>query len=315
MSEPRRHHYVPQFYLRGFSKNRRRIFRIERDTGLYVPVNIRETAAIRDYNELDYEGAPDRNAVEKALGELEGELAKDMDALLAKGINAKQELCEIICLLVQLRLRIPAFKKHIQSAMEEQLRETAKALEREGRLPKPPPGLEGVLAVENFRFSIKNWFWLQMVFEQSSSPDTLEIYSRMRVQLLRSTGSSFITSDQPVSLFHPEVANLGWYGGVGPATPGVEIFLPLSSKAGLLLDHGPTAQVEREAYESEIHELNRRTIVGSDALLFSEEPPSSALLGLLEKERTNRSGFTFGTLRPGGQLYQVHRFTPVGPAK
>jgi hypothetical protein len=72
MSSPRKHHFLPQFYLRGFSTNRDGIFQIEKQQGRYYGCKIKDIAAIRDYHKLDGKETSDPQYFEKKLAELEG---------------------------------------------------------------------------------------------------------------------------------------------------------------------------------------------------------------------------------------------------
>jgi hypothetical protein len=70
MNEPRKHHYLPQFYLAGFTKTD------ARDGRLWVfdkrklkqwATSPADAAAIRDYNTLDKVARGQRTAVEEAI--------------------------------------------------------------------------------------------------------------------------------------------------------------------------------------------------------------------------------------------------------
>src|SRR5207247_8494069 len=101
MSEPRKHSQLPQFYLRGFSANGRSISQIEKRSGRAYLSSIRDTAAIRDYHELDNPGVEDPNAVEKRLAEVEAPLAKGLARAIQCGIatpEAHTKLIELVAL-------------------------------------------------------------------------------------------------------------------------------------------------------------------------------------------------------------------------
>lgn len=65
-SEPRRQHFVPQFYLRGFAGEKDQLFVVDRPSKKTFRTAPKNVAAERDFNRVEVEGiAP--NAVEKAL--------------------------------------------------------------------------------------------------------------------------------------------------------------------------------------------------------------------------------------------------------
>src|SRR5712691_12515681 len=105
MPEPRKHHYLSQFYLRGFSVNGRSICQIEKRGGRAYVSSIRDTAATRDYHELDYPGADDPNVVEKRLAQIETTLAEGLRRAIESGIATPETHTKIIELVTLLRVR------------------------------------------------------------------------------------------------------------------------------------------------------------------------------------------------------------------
>src|SRR5215475_10873872 len=115
MSEPRKHHYLPQFYLRGFSAKERAVCHIEKNGGRSYTSSIRVTAAIRDYHELDNPGFDDPNALEKRLAQVETHLAEGLARVIRCGIDTPETHSSLIQLVALLRVRVPAFKAHIDA--------------------------------------------------------------------------------------------------------------------------------------------------------------------------------------------------------
>jgi hypothetical protein len=312
MAQPRKHHYIPQFYLRGFSLDQRSIFQIEKATGKYYSCQIKDTAAIRDFHEIDSASVQDPNILEKSLAEIESKLADQLRVFLKEGISNAYTLSATIDLLSQLRMRIPAVKQHIEQSMTTNIRAAAEMLERTGELPKPPPGLEDILRVENLEISVMNWKCLEIMFEMAASRDILKILGHMRATLYRSTQEEFfVTCDQPVALLHPTIRANNQYG-VGPALKGVEISLPLSDSALIKLDHETGPHSEKMATAAEVKEFNRRTFVMAQNYVFTGKQP-----GLISQQsaslRNIFAGFRYDDLSPKGQRFQIHRFTGVPP--
>ncbi len=118
MSEPRKHHYLSQFYLQGFSVNGRSICQIEKRGGRAYVSLIRDTAAIRDYHELDYPDAGDPNVVEKRLALVETMLGEGLRRAIESGIATPETHTKIIELVTLLRVRVPAFKAGIEAFLQ-----------------------------------------------------------------------------------------------------------------------------------------------------------------------------------------------------
>lgn len=312
MTQPRKHHYLPQFYLRGFSQDQRSIFQIDRSTGRNYSCQIKDTAAIRDFHEIDADGVEDPLSLEKHLAKVESELAEYLRVFLKDGISNSTALEEVIGMLSMLRMRVPAVKQHIEQSMAANIRATAEILERAGQLPEPPPGLEDILRVDNLEVSVMNWKCLEIMFDMAASPDILNILRQMRVTLYRSTGEEFfVTCDQPVALLHPTIRANNPYG-VGPALKGVEISFPLSSSGLIKLDHESGPHSEKIPTADEVKEFNRRTIVMAQNYIFTGKQPE-----LISQQsaslRNTFAGFRYDDLNPGGQRFQIHRFIGVPP--
>ena len=313
MSTPRKHHFLPQFYLRGFSVDRGSLFQIVKKSGKYYPSQIKDTAAIRDFHELDHEDVRDPNAFEKALAGVEGELAKRLQLLLSDGVGNREALSGSVQLLSQLRMRVPAMKRHIEQSFPSSIRVIAEALERSGKMPTPPEGFEEQLRVKNLRIEIRNWKCLEIMFNMATDDAHLKPLNSMRATLLHAPfGSAYITSDQPVSFFHPTAPDS--LCGVGPVTPGVQITFPLSSRALLRLDNESGENASRVALSAEVREFNRRTVLMAQEYIFAAEAPEK-YLDLIARNRSICAGFQFDDFRRGGGLVQVHRFVAIGPAK
>ena len=196
-----------------------------------------------DDDELDDEDVEDPYALEKALAKDEGVQAEQLREALSTDVLAGPHLGNLVQLLAVMRMRVPAVKNHIDKSYASHMRASAMVLERAGRLPKPPPGFEDKLKIENLNISVRNWKCLEIMFRMGANDRVLSGLARMRATLLRAPfGTRFVTSDQPVALFHPTLWKSS--NGVGPETPGVEVSFPLNSRTLLLLDHVTTEHQE-----------------------------------------------------------------------
>jgi len=216
-------------------------------------------------------------------------------------------------LLSIMRLRVPAFKEHVERSYPSSVREVAKLMERNGKLPKPPPGLEEKLKVENLKISILNWKSMELIFKLAGSEDALSILYGMRATLYAAPpGMTFATSDQPVALLHPKAEDYPY--GVGMNTPGVQITLPLSSGKLLQLDHRRGQHENRVATPSEAHEFNRRTIAMASRYVFAPAP-AQEFKDLCEETREVRAGFIFDDIDYEGSFVQLQRYIPLSPRR
>lgn len=183
-------------------------------------------------------------------------------------------------------------------------------MEASGKLPPLPSGLEHLTA-NDFRVEVMNWAVMAQMFTMASDEDVLATYYALKPTLIHAPmGERFITSDQPVALYHSEANDLQ---GVGPETPGVVISLPLSSRAVLLLEHRPGRAVERLAASPEVAEINRRTALMARQWIFTGEAPHT-LVPLLESLRGKHAGFTHEEIPTKKGIGHLLRYVGIGPA-
>jgi hypothetical protein len=153
---------------------------------------------------------------------------------------------------------------------------------------------------------------MEQIFTMASDEEVLSIFYNMRLKLYTAPpGMTFVTSDQPVSLFHPAAA-INPYG-FGPGMNGVQITFPLSSNKLILLEHSSETHEDRVATNEEVHEFNRRTIAMATNYVFAPSP-SQEFLDLCEKTKSIRVGFIFDNLDYGEGLEQVQRYQALGPS-
>jgi len=312
MPQPRKHHYLPQFYLRGFTADSTHLFQIEKDSGKYFCGNIKDLAAIRDFHIDDGENTDDPQHIEKALAQLESAHAQDLANLLRDGISNVAALGEIVGLLSMLRMRVPAVKAYIQSSLASQVKAKFHAMKKAGVLPPPPEGFEHLLNPKNLQFEAMNWKCLDIMFKMACSKTNVSLLSSMRATLISTPkGHSFITGDQPVSLFLPTTDKQALCG-VGPNHPNAVVSLPLSSEKLLVLDNQSGPHEERNATPTEVQEFNRRTIIMAKHYLFCRDNPDSLKIPI-RRAKGIFAGFTYLDTHDDFGFLQSHKNIAIGP--
>ncbi len=319
MSTPRKHHYLPQFYLEGFrilpQKGKKpHIWQIEKNgSQKHYNQAITDTGCIRDYYSLDHNQEPDHKTIESLLSTIESKQAKLVQSIIeSKRIKNSQvrELAELISLM---RYRIPAFASHIEISHRKIVLDTFKIMYRSGKFGSPPKVLQQMFESkgidETLNIKISNWKIIEKILEVGFSPESISMLSQLNYQIYY-TGetTSFITSDNPVALFHPNYDDLKPYG-VGLATKGVELSFPLSSDtlvvAGRHLESGSYL-----AKHDHVNEFNRRTIIMGENYIFSNKI-SADLKNDIRKLKDHFAGFTFDNLYYGNGSVHISRFIPV----
>jgi hypothetical protein len=123
-------------------------------------------------------------------------------------------------------------------------------------------------------------------------------------------GSAFLSSDQPVAVYHESPKARA--RGVGPQSPGVEVTRPLSSRALLILDHGVERSRQVLATTAVVDEFNRRTVVKAQSFVFAGEGVRRAR-ELVRTAAGQFVGFRHEDRKDGKGFQQIHRFYAVGP--
>ncbi len=207
MSKARKHHFLPQFYLRGFSDDGKTVLQIEKHTGRSYRCSVKDAAAVRDYHKLDHPNVPDQNALENKLAEVENLFAQNLSDVLASGLPTPQQRCRLAEFIALLRVRVPAVKRLMEKHLEEAVRATGKLMDRKGKLPKRPNGLEDKLSFDQISISISNWKILEFMVRLAADPEISKILASMQPIIFRAPINGVFLSSQainPLPYFTPK---------------------------------------------------------------------------------------------------------------
>jgi hypothetical protein len=95
-AEPKSHHYVPRFYLRGFTGEKGKLFAANRPTRHSFRPPPEGVAAENYFNRIDLEGM-DKNELEKVLAEFEGEMGPALERVKeAKSLAEEEDRAHIM---------------------------------------------------------------------------------------------------------------------------------------------------------------------------------------------------------------------------
>ena len=319
MSEPRKHHFVPQFYLKHFSPDRYSIWQIvkvkrsESQQSSYKTA-IKDTAVIRDYHALDFDGATDANAVEKELAKVEGQLADTMKRALESGVDHLQTR-EMLSFLVSLLLmRVPRYKEFIEQSLRAIVRDTGLMMERKGDFSRVPKELQKLISFENLQIDIHNWICVAYMLKLACDPEVLGLLNAMHLSLWRTEGTAeLLTSDNPVSIFRPDAKREDHYG-TGIADRRVQISVPIANDALILLMWNHDAPREGQLDDVLVHEYNRRTVVSADKVVFASTN-NEDILRIVDEFRHCSTSRQIETVDCGSQFFHLMTQWPVMPSE
>jgi Protein of unknown function (DUF4238) len=86
LNEPRRHHYVPQFYQKGFSDTDERLWLYDRRTQKYAKAHPRDICCEKEFYTIDPQGTRDRHIESDWLSQVDGDGAAAI-RLLKNGVQ------------------------------------------------------------------------------------------------------------------------------------------------------------------------------------------------------------------------------------
>jgi hypothetical protein len=319
MSIPRKHHYLPQFYLENFkiqtqSGKKPHIWQIEKngEQKHYNPA-IENTGCIRDYHSLDYSEGSDHKTIETLLSRIESDQKAIVDAVCSEKEITSEQIRPLAEFTSLMRYRVPSFAKHIETQLKAIVLDTMKTLYFAGELERPPKELLDKFKTEGIdktvKVDISNWKIISHMFQIGLSEESINLLARLSYQIYTTDESNvFITSDNPVALFYPDYKSIQPYG-VGIAFKGAELTLPLSPKVLIRIGRD-LPQGSFAATPKEVAEFNRRTMTMAEKYVFADRY-ENILLDQIKSVSNIFAGFTFDNLFHGDGSVFITRFIPV----
>lgn len=243
-AEPKRHHYVPRFYLNGFKGAKDQLFVVNRPTRHSFRTAPDNVAGQNYFNRLEVEGM-DPNALEKALAEFEGEVAPALERIKeVKSLAKDEDRASFVNFMAAIALRNPWRREAIgqihDEAVRRQLRAkfgTKEAWEKSVAEMKAAGVWNDAASVtfEEMQAALKDAKFpipkeLNMIVEIDHHDYLTELLWNRKWQVVvgqEGTGG-FVTSDDPVCLRWTDGQP---HGGLSPgfALKETEIIFPLST--------------------------------------------------------------------------------------
>jgi hypothetical protein len=250
----RRHHYVPQCYLKGFVRDRSnpRLFVIdgkEHKSFCTAPANV---AAERDFHRIEVEGY-ESDALEKSFASFEGEVSGALSRIIAaRSIKDENDRAYLLNLMALLAVKNPAKRENMRRVQEticKQIMDIATSSPEmwasQVRRAKAGGDIEADgdtdyvrmrAFVEADRYKIEVPPRRHLVQEMESFETVLPYFFHRRWVLLkaprRQTG--FITTDHPVCLMWADPARRGRFHGPGFGLRRTQILFPISNDLAVI---------------------------------------------------------------------------------
>jgi Protein of unknown function (DUF4238) len=285
MSKARAHHYIPVFYLKGFTssafKDKGYLWVYEKNKPVRKSTPPNEAHERDFYAFIDEEGV--RQELETKLSQIES-LSAPLFQAIADGHHrfSREEFEGIATFMALLWVRGPFGRELVQRISEETMKKATKEYAQDEKLFKAKykeflkqSGTETELSAEEMRSFIlsDNWgasqesygYTLRRMFE--GWPKVIDLLEAKSWDvLLAESGQFFCTSDFPVLTILPEHGGVASIGA-GFAMPGVRIYFPLSKRICLVLKDAapPSRRLVRGVV---VREINKFLMVGARRFLY-----------------------------------------------
>ena len=286
----RNHHYIPQFYLKGFldpADTKKQIHVIEKKERRCFCTNPRNVGAQRDFNGVEGPGLPIDDAERRVFGLIDREAARALKYIADNGkLPIDTEMRNLIYFVAVLAAHNPYIRDILSSAETElhkqRLRDLVSSREayesevqRQGPSAPKVPYEVAKQFVEQERYTIKITF--PHGYHLGYELDTIQnlifpLFSDMQWSLVIADEgiSNFVGSDRPVVLF--EIINPPHHLDYGntptkPIVKDIELTMPLNSRMALHATFGDTSVIAT-ASERGVAFINGRTIQATTKQIY-----------------------------------------------
>lgn len=285
----RRHHYVPQFYLRGFTRNRgkkSKFFAVDivgRKSFWTTPANV---CAVRDFNRVEAPGLT-ADALETSLSQFESVVARGLQTIIENRTtrDSKAWNC-VLNLMSVMAVRNPHTRRQMERFQSEilqhiarltvQSRElwegTLKGMLKDGSIDKPPKvSYEQIKQfVDKGEYTISFPPGYHTVMEFGAQGAVLNALAHRKWLLLSVEPGcgEFITTDLPVCLLLSSGEPTSQRHPIGHATRNTTVLFPLSADLlamGSFEGQSGTTQADRK----DVAAFNEALATSCDFMLFA----------------------------------------------
>jgi len=284
----RRHHYLPQFYLRNFVDQhpKGKLWVYTKDAESFRAASPRDLAVEKDYHTVvRRDGVVDRNTMEDTVASLENIAAPVIQKIL-RGAALSFDDYQIFALFIsQLFLRVPARRNAVARMMSEMLKQMSKrfAENKESYLADyrrfetdtgdnsdaDPECVREFILSDDYDITVDSSAALGASLGAIGT--VVNWLVRMNWVFVRASGRfRFLTCDNPVFYCDPTLPPNPWRGA-GLANPGVEVSCPLSPNVLAFASYRAVPRQHAKASSELVRRFNQQTIDSAYRYIFASE--------------------------------------------
>lgn len=277
----KRHHYIPQFFLKNFSDNNKDLWIFDRVKKEYRNQSTRKIASENKFYTYISKGREEN--LERVFSQVEGLAKPILNKITNKEKITPQEKADFSMFLATLRVRIPDFKKWTEEGAEKMYKKRNKITFSnrsyvEGLIKKSGKKLNKKeiddlmsFATDEERYGVKfpPNYWIKIMLRMSLDVTDLFIDKDWEIYHFKKK-YALITSDNPVVLVPPK--NPHPFYGYGLATPGTRVVVSVAPNTCLVmgeLNKNPTVVGTESDNKNLTKWISRITAANSDRFVFS----------------------------------------------
>lgn len=256
MPDNKKHHFVPRFYLKRFSRNGKSISIFNAPSGRVIKLGNLSNQCYKDY----FYGKD--QIVEKRLSSIEGRASEILDRMFTQPYSASDHINLILYIAIQ-----HGRTNYAISTMNEMMDRFMKYVgkhefERIGANP------------EDFEFTFPATSQNAVINAMLGHYALLDL----RLKIIRAEPNSFVTSDTPVVFYNQFFENDSFCSNSGLYSKGLQIFFPIDSSTTLLFYDpcvyavgGRKSDIVLEISQSDIEQINGLQIASADKNVYFED--------------------------------------------
>lgn len=291
MSSPKRHHYLPESYLRAFGKEDG-VWVYDRKKNQIRWQKVKDTALESYFYSIELkDGSKDNKTIETELSKIEGAVFKISEKLRDRQQLDLEEHVQVCLFAAFMMNRTPDFREGVQRTEGELLKRAAKQIfsseENTKRLLKESINgfpdasdldagiIHKIIQSDSFKIQIHKNRSLEMMVRLAS--EFAKTLLRLNFVIIHAPKDcSFITTDRPFVIVPPnDRSRIPAWGGVGLLTPGANKFLPLSvdmtivfGDPGDIFRHTNVSKADVMQINGSIASMTQRFLIGRDEALI-----------------------------------------------
>ncbi len=308
MSKAKRHHYLSQFYLKGFQEeNKNWVY--DRETKKLrqdVPKNI---AVISNLYTIQNEAGEESTEIESTFAIIEGKAVSILKKLDQGELITHSEKQELALFIALLSTRVPQFFKYIGDTLEAHIKSYSQVAladkERVDSLIQQYPELEGIDSegivefVKEDKYKIKPTRGFLLLNMLKVGDEIAHYLFQMEWFILHSTeNQNIVTNDAPFIILGPQNQKPPYKYGIGILNKNAVKIVPLTKCCILAIMNPGESMKHAELKGEQVARLNEiialsseRLLIGSSEQLLSTIINSTNLPDINANERVSNLHF------------------------